>query len=91
MPTSNTFLSGLAAFAALTQLAYATTCQHQPINSIQYCQETTAITYSNIADSGTYQDVSGYDMDSCTCSFTPKDFSGGLAPLNEEVCFYIAP
>ncbi|RPB10099.1 hypothetical protein P167DRAFT_274066 [Morchella conica CCBAS932] len=89
MPTSNTFLSGLAAFAALTQLAYATTCQHQPINSIQYCQETTAITYSNIADSGTYQDVSGYDMDSCTCSFTPKDFSGGLAPLNEELSLHL--
>lgn len=88
MPRSNTFLSGLAAFAALAQLAFATNCQHQPINYIPYCQETTAISYTNIEDSGTYQDVTSYDSDSCTCAFTPKTFSGGLAPLDEELSIH---
>lgn len=49
-----------------------------------FCQPVNAITYTNVGTPGTYHDVVDMASDG-TCSWTPKSFSGPLAPLDEEV------
>jgi len=59
--------------------------QCQEIDGNSYCAQTDAIIYNNVGFSGTYNEITNMDNTSCTCSSTPQAFSGGLAPLNEEV------
>ncbi|CAL9737241.1 hypothetical protein MOSE0_L06832 [Monosporozyma servazzii] len=50
-----------------------------------YCASTDAIVYSNVGISGSYNDVTSMDESSCACSSQPHQFSGNLAPLDEEL------
>ncbi|CAL9731256.1 hypothetical protein MOUN0_L04654 [Monosporozyma unispora] len=50
-----------------------------------YCSSTDAIVYSNVGISGSYNDVTSMDETSCACSSQPIQFSGNLAPLDEEL------
>lgn len=58
------------------------------VDSIPYCNEVPSITYDNVGFSGTYQAVSYMNSETCECKFTPKPFSGPLAPLNEELSLH---
>lgn len=56
------------------------------INSIAYCgPPADSLGYTNVGYSGDYQQVTGMDKDSCTCSYSTKKFSGPGAPLSEPV------
>lgn len=84
-----TRLSSVLVNVALLGFAAAQNCK--VLNNLHYCDEVEAITYANIGAAGTYQDVIGYDGDSCSCPRAPKNFSGPLAPLDEQVRnFYIS-
>lgn len=61
--------------------------QCQEIAGNYYCASTDAIIYNNVGFSGTYNEITSMDSTSCACSSSPQAFSGGLAPLNEEVRF----
>ena len=55
------------------------------INSISYCKAVDTIAYTDVGDSGHYEDVILMDSDSCVCKKKPTSYSGTLAPLNEQV------
>ncbi len=48
-----------------------------------FCQPVKAIQYSNVGTPGSYNEVVG--MSNGACSSQQKQFSGPLAPLDEEV------
>lgn len=50
-----------------------------------YCEQVDAVVYSGIGYSGSYQDVTNMDEDSCVCSQSSKSVGGTLSPLNEEL------
>ena len=54
-------------------------------NNNWYCQNVTAITYTGVGGSGSYNRVTSMDS-SGHCSSSPKGYSGNLSPLDEEVC-----
>jgi hypothetical protein len=59
------------------------------INSIAYCEAVDHITYSNIRDTGSYDDVVNMDSKTCACDTKPKSYSGNLAPLDEQVNIFL--
>lgn len=50
-----------------------------------YCSEVSAVTYSNVGYSGTYEKVSSMDESSCDCTKSSYSFSGTNSPLDEEL------
>jgi hypothetical protein len=59
----------------------------QNIGGNWYCQAVKAVQYSGVGKSGSYNQVTGMDA-SGHCSSQPKAYSGGVAPLNEEVSLH---
>lgn len=55
------------------------------IDGNYYCNKVNAIKYKNIGFSSSYQDVTSMDENSCACSSQPFQFSGTMAPLDEEL------
>jgi len=82
-PVKSVILGSAAALASFG-LASATSCSGPVINSISYCNPVDQIKYDNLVTPGSYNDVTGMDLDSCTCSYAPKPVSG--SPLDEGVC-----
>ncbi|KAH8679839.1 putative TOS1-like glycosyl hydrolase-domain-containing protein [Tricladium varicosporioides] len=52
-----------------------------------YCQPVQAIKYSNVGFPGTYNQITNMGADG-RCSSTPKQFTGSLSPLDEEVSLH---
>ncbi|KAF8469644.1 putative TOS1-like glycosyl hydrolase-domain-containing protein [Kalaharituber pfeilii] len=77
----------LGSVAALASLGFAS-ASCRTINGLGYCNSVKQIKYDNLGYSGTYQDVVGIDLDSCSCTYAPKAFSGPLAPLNEGLSLH---
>ena len=50
-----------------------------------YCSAVKGITYTDVGGSGSYDQVTNMDDGTGICSSTPKDYSGNIAPLDEEV------
>jgi Tos1-like cell wall protein len=50
-----------------------------------FCGAVDHILYSNVGHPGTYKAVSHMGSDG-SCKYESKEFSGPLAPYNEEVC-----
>lgn len=50
-----------------------------------YCGQVQQVIYESIGFSGSYQQVTNFDLNSCSCSQQPKAFSGNLSPLDEEL------
>jgi len=82
----NIILSGTAALASFGFASAS--CNGPVIGGISYCNSVEQITYNDLGYSGTYKDVSGWDSNSCTCSYQSKSFSGPLAPLNEGLSLH---
>ncbi|KAL3235360.1 Protein TOS1 [Nakaseomyces bracarensis] len=57
----------------------------QFISGNYYCSETSAVTYSNVGLSSSYQDVISMDESSCVCQQQAYNFGGNLAPFDEEL------
>lgn len=74
---------GLVVLGAFAGNAVAEACK--TINSIAYCRAVDHITYSGIADSGSYDDVVAMDGKSCACDTKPQEYSGVLEPLGGQV------
>jgi hypothetical protein len=53
-----------------------------------FCDEVSAIKYSNVGYSGTYKDVTNMDESSCKCTQESVSFSGTNAPLDEELSIH---
>jgi hypothetical protein len=49
-----------------------------------FCQPVEAIRYSNVGTAGSYKKIVNMTSDG-NCESVPKDFSGPLSPLDEEV------
>lgn len=75
----------LACVAAALAPRAVTADSCQEISGNYYCNAATAITYENVGFSGEYSDITAMDESSGSCSYSTDDFSGTLAPLNEEV------
>lgn len=52
-----------------------------------YCSAVDKITYSNFPGTGYYNKVVSMDSSTGNCETVKYDYSGSLAPLNEEVSF----
>lgn len=50
-----------------------------------YCSSTDAIIYSNVGLSSSYNDITSMDESTCACTSETLEFSGSLAPFNEEL------
>ena len=50
-----------------------------------FCQPVKAIQYHNVGSSGSYHQITGMDSQTGSCQYQLKQYSGPLAPLNEEV------
>lgn len=50
-----------------------------------YCSEVTAVTYADFPGVGSYERITDMDVDTGGCSSVRYEYSGSLAPLNEEV------
>lgn len=55
------------------------------IDGNYYCNSVSAIQYQNLGFSGSYQDVTLMDDQSCSCSSQSVSFSGEMAPLDGEL------
>lgn len=79
---------GGAALAASLPIAFGQACaagSAQEINGNWYCQAVSAISYFNFGTPGTYQRVTA--MGDGECATAPQSYSGGIAPLDEDVGF----
>ena len=54
-------------------------------NKNWYCQNVTAITYTGVGGSGSYNRVTNMDSTGGACSSSPQGYSGSMSPLDEEV------
>lgn len=81
------FLGAAALFAATVS---ADLCSEgsSDDNGNWYCQLVSAITYTGVGGSGSYNKVTSMDSTSGTCSSTPQSYSGNVAPLDEEVSLH---
>jgi len=87
---SSLVVRGIIALSVLFGSTAADDCP--TINSIAYCgPPANGLGYTNVGYDGEYQQVTGMDKDSCTCSYAPKKFSGPGAPLDEPVSSTIQP
>ena len=50
-----------------------------------YCSSTDTIVYSNVGLSSSYNDITSMDESTCVCTSETLEFSGSLAPFNEEL------
>lgn len=50
-----------------------------------YCNEVSQVQYTNIGFQGSYNEVIGFNTDSCTCDSKPVKFTGSLAPFDQEL------
>jgi hypothetical protein len=78
---------GLLATVAIAALSLGAHAQSgcQQIAGNYYCGKTSAVAFNNVGFSGFYNQITGMDSTSCTCSSAQKAFSGAIAPLNDEV------
>ena len=76
---------GVLAGLAIAAFSVGANAQCQQIAGNYYCAQTDAITYNNVGFPGTYNQITGMDSTTCQCSSDSVSFTGGLAPLNEEV------
>lgn len=86
---TSTFLgSALAVLSFFSSPAIAQGCQ--TLNGNTYCKQVDHIKYTNIEASGLgYSDVVKMDPSTCECKKSELTYSGKLAPLDSEVCFFI--
>ena len=80
----------LAAFA-FPVIVHADECAEGSvlIDGNYYCQAVKSIQYTNFGGTGSYNMVTDMDSTTGSCSSTPYQYSGSLAPLNEEVCLIL--
>lgn len=78
----------LAAVSALALSVNADLCSvgSEEIGGNWYCQAVTAITYTGLGGSGSYNKVTDMDSTTGACSSEAQGYSGSIAPLDEEVC-----
>lgn len=68
----------------------AQACANGSAEEIQgnwYCSAVKAITYGNFPGTGSYNKVTHMNASNGECSQERYNYSGSLAPLNEEVCY----
>lgn len=81
------FLTAGAVLAATFTGAVADLCADGSTddNGNWYCQEVTAVTYTGLSGSGSYNKITNMDSTTSTCSSNPFGYSGSMSPLDEEV------
>lgn len=81
------FVTAGAVFAAVFTGANADLCTDGSVNDggNWYCQEVSAITYTGLEGSGSYNKITNMDSTSGSCSSSAYGYSGTMAPLDEEV------
>ena len=80
--------SVLKSAASLLLLAASAHAQCSEISGNYYCNKVDQVVYENIGFSGSYNKVTNFDTNSCSCSSKPVAFSGSLSPLDEEVSLH---
>lgn len=81
------YLAAGAVLAATVGSAVADLCADGSVddNGNWYCQMVSAVTYTGLSGSGSYNRVTNMDSATSTCSSNPFGYSGSLSPLDEEV------
>ncbi|KAF1992603.1 hypothetical protein K402DRAFT_416249 [Aulographum hederae CBS 113979] len=81
------FIASLAVVALLGHNAVADNCATGAFNEKGnwYCQAVKKISYSGFEGQGHYNEITGMDKATGTCSSKPRYYSGSLSPLDEEV------
>ncbi|KAH0544211.1 hypothetical protein FGG08_001656 [Glutinoglossum americanum] len=89
------FLAAGAVIAASIPVVLGKTSQElcagssQQIGGNYYCKAVSAITYTGVGSSGSYNAVTSMDPTTGQCASTPRSYSGQLAPLCDEVAMHI--
>lgn len=82
------FTAGVAlALAASNALADEASCKgdSKEINGNWYCSAVDELKYDIFGQKGTYMRVTHMDPDTGECTQEPQEYSGPMAPFNEEV------
>jgi hypothetical protein len=76
------------AFLLLARNVLADLCAKgkQELGGNWFCQPVQAIQYSNVGSSGSYHQITDMNSQTGSCQYQLKQYSGPLAPLNEEAC-----
>jgi hypothetical protein len=74
------------AFLLLARNVLADLCAKgkQELGGNWFCQPVQAIQYSNVGSSGSYHQITDMNSQTGSCQYQLKQYSGPLAPLNEE-------
>lgn len=78
--------TALLALAASLAVASAGDCSFE--EGYHYCAKTNKVAFQNVGFLDSYKDVVAMDEDSGKCEQKTHEFSGNLAPLNEELSFH---
>ncbi|PMD38099.1 hypothetical protein L207DRAFT_61110 [Hyaloscypha variabilis F] len=79
-----------SAFLLLARNVLADLCAKgkQELGGNWFCQPVQAIQYSNVGSSGSYHQITDMNSQTGSCQYQLKQYSGPLAPLNEEVSLH---
>ena len=85
MKRPSTFLA--AALTASSGLVSAGSVDSSCTNIIgnYYCNEVSQVKYTNVGFQGSYNEVISFDTNTCSCNSKPVQFSGSLAPFDQEL------
>jgi len=87
--TGATILTAVVALAGLASAESKCSASNNVINGIPYCNEVDHIRYKNVASpGGSYEGVTKMDPETCTCEKTKSQFSGTIAPLDEDMSLH---
>ncbi|RMD40065.1 hypothetical protein DV735_g5053, partial [Chaetothyriales sp. CBS 134920] len=80
-------IAALLAASIPNLLTLADNCIKSPEGN-SYCEPVKSILFANFGQPGIYNRVTGMDGSSGACSSVPQPFSGGMAPLDQEVSWH---
>lgn len=81
-------LAGAALAAAVTGVVAGEkgcSAKSEQINGNWYCGSTKKLDYDIFGQPGSYQEVTNMNSDTGECTQEKRDYSGPMAPFNEEV------
>ncbi|KAK3112231.1 target of Sbf [Teratosphaeriaceae sp. CCFEE 6253] len=83
------FLTAAALLAATVVADKRDLCADGSVddNNNWYCQNVTAITYTGVGGSGSYNKITSMDS-SGSCGSSPSQYSGSMSPLDQELSFH---
>ncbi|RMZ90654.1 hypothetical protein DV736_g2102, partial [Chaetothyriales sp. CBS 134916] len=80
-------ITALLAASIPSLLVLADNCTTSPEGNV-YCQPVKSVFFADFGQPGSYNRVTSMDNSSGVCSSVPQSYSGGMAPMDQEVSWH---